>query len=81
MRIQLNAILLTVVMILSGCSTGGSDMDEISPPVAAQRPKTLSIHSDTGLSRINHVFLPISKYLFQKGAPLIGRIQEDLSDS
>jgi oligopeptidase B len=47
MRLFWNAVLLTLAMILSGCWTGGSDMEEISPPVADQRHKTLSIHSDT----------------------------------
>ncbi|MDA9316109.1 hypothetical protein N9Q38_02160 [Pseudomonadales bacterium] len=32
------------------------------------------------IRRINHVFLPITKHVFHKGAPRIDRIQEDLSN-
>jgi oligopeptidase B len=46
-NLQLIAVILVISVILSGCWTGENDTDVISPPVADQRHKTLSIHSDT----------------------------------
>ncbi|HAY47083.1 MAG TPA: hypothetical protein DCY55_12495 [Gammaproteobacteria bacterium] len=34
----------------------------------------------TQIGRINHVFLPVTKYVFQKSHPRIDRVQEDLSN-